>query len=221
MRILRILFAVLGMMSFSPALAPALTVLPEDLDSLTADAELIFIGTVTSIRSEGGPTIRSERKPNTIYTYVTFSDLKVVKGTYQQGTMEVRLTGGTVAGETLAIPGMPKFVVGDKDLIFLAGNFRDFCPIVGWGQGRFRIRWDQALRKEVVFDDDNLPIKEIRGNAIVRVESAASLQQGSPGVPDSHVPQGPQLDTQDVDTRLSLDAFIAAIQVKMGILQHK
>ena len=207
MKTLKILCALVGMMVLSPTSTTALTVIPMDLGDLTAEAELIFIGTVTNIRSE--------RKPNTIYTYVIFSELRTVKGIYLQETIEVRLTGGTVAGETLSIPGMPKFIVGDRDLIFLAGNLRYICPIVGWGQGRFKIRWDEAFGQDAVFDDADTPVTGVVGDEIIRAKTAVNLQESSPGVPDSGETPVPQ--AQELETRASLESLIAAIETKMGI----
>lgn len=214
MKTLKTLCALLGMMFFYNLPTFALTVMPMDLRDLTAQAGMIFIGTVTDIRSE--------KDSNTIYTYVTFSDLRVVKGIYLDETIKVRLSGGTVAGETLHIPGMPKFVVGDKDIIFLAGNFRYFCPVVGWGQGRFKIRWDENLRQEVVFDNSNVSVKGIKGNKIIRASTVMSPQNASPGVPDTgeiSAPKAEELEAQRLDKKLSLKNFITVIEREMGVRQ--
>jgi hypothetical protein len=212
MKILKILCVLVGIMLF-PVSTPALTVISMDLRDLTANAELIFVGTVTDI------TIQKE--PKTIYTYVIFSDLRVVKGTYLEKTIKVRLAGGSVAGVTLNIPGMPKFVVGQRNLIFLAGNFHYICPIVGWGQGRFKIRWDGTVAQDVVFDDAGIPIKEVRGNEVIRAKTAVSRPQGSsPGVPDTggaSVSQSQKLESPGLETKVSLQGFIAAIETIMGI----
>lgn len=125
MKVLKILLFLSGMTFLAWSSAYALTVvLPVDLKDLTVNAELIFVGTVSDIRSQ--------KEANKIYTYVTFSDLQLIKGIYLEEIITVRFDGGTVRGETFRIPGMPKFVVGERDLLFLAANFRSVCPIVGW-----------------------------------------------------------------------------------------
>ena len=72
MKALRIMGALVWTMLFSSASSFALTVRQVDLKDLTTKADLIFIGIVT--------TIKTERAPNTIYTYVTFSDLQGSEG---------------------------------------------------------------------------------------------------------------------------------------------
>jgi hypothetical protein len=206
MKTLKILFALAWMTLLSLPSASATTVVPRDLAELTADAEMIFIGTVIDIRSE--------RQNRSIYTYVTFADLRVLKGSHLRRTIEVRLSGGTVAGETLRVFGMPSFVVGEQNLIFLAGNFQFLCPIVGWGQGRFKIRWDEVSRQEVVFDDSDVPVTDIRGKEIVRANKTR-IPRGSPGVPERgmslvHTLQAPE-------TKVSLKSLVSAIETRMGI----
>ena len=107
MRILKILTAVVSITFLSLTSASATTLIPMDLKDLTAKAELIFVGTVINIRSE--------RQTHTIDTYVTFSDLRVLKGSYVAATIEMRLLGGSIAGESVQVYGMPNFVVGEKN----------------------------------------------------------------------------------------------------------
>ena len=204
MKSLRILFA----MFISLTSAFATTLIPMDFQDLTAKAELIFIGTVIDIRSE--------KDIHTIYTHVTFADLRVLKGSDPGATIEVRLSGGTVAGESVHVFGMPEFVVGEKNLIFLAGNTQFICPIVGWGQGRFKVRWDEVSRQEVVFDDRDVPVTEIRGREIVRARRTRNAK-GSPGVPDRGQVVVREVQKQELETRLPLDSFVSAIETRMGI----
>jgi hypothetical protein len=179
-----------------------------DLKDLTAKAELIFVGTVINIRSE--------RQTQTIETYVTFSDLRLLKGSYFAGTIELRLMGGSVAGESVHVYGMPSFVIGEKNLIFLAGNFLNICPIVGWGQGRFKIRWDEAARQEMVFDDSNVPVTEIRGNEILRAKKNKG-SQSSAGLSDKGHALVSEVQQPVSQVPLALKNFVSAIETQMGI----
>jgi hypothetical protein len=186
----------------------ATTLIPMDFQDLTAKAELIFVGTVIDIRSE--------KAANTIYTHVTFADLRVLKGSDPGATIEVRLSGGTVAGETVHVFGMPEFVVGEKNIIFLAGNSQFICPIVGSGQGRFKVRWDEISRQEVIFDDRDVPVTEIRGREIVRAKRTQN-PKGSPGVPDRGVVAIREVQKQEFETKVPLEGFVSAIETRMGI----
>ena len=208
MKTLRMLCALAGIFFMSIATGRATTVLPMNLKDLTVNAELIFGGTVSDIRSE--------KQGNTIYTYVTFSNLQFVKGTHVGPTIEVRLSGGSVADETIEVVGMPNFVLGERNLIFLAGNHRYLCPIVGWEQGRFKIRWDGVSRREVVFDGANDPVTEISGNQIVKGRKAR-LARGFPGVPDSGPAASVDVQQQREEKRaLSLGEFVSAVEKIMG-----
>jgi hypothetical protein len=111
---------------------------------------------------------------------------------------------------------MPEFVVGEKNLIFLAGNLQHICPIVGWGQGRFKVRWDKVSGQEVVFDDSDVPVMEIRGRRIFRAKRTKS-PKSSPGVPETGEVMVPEVQGQAVETRVSLESFISAIETMMGI----
>lgn len=214
MKILRTLCALAAIMFFPPTSALALTVLPMDLKGLTERAELIFVGTAIDIRSA---------KRDTIYTYVTFSDLRIVKGTSLESTIDVRLTGGTVAGESLEVPGMPQFVVGERDLIFLAGNFQYICPIVGWGQGRFKIKRSETSGQEAVFDGAGVRVTGIRGNKVMRPRIFVNPKNSSPGVPDTGeviTRQSQELQTRKSQTAIPLTRFISGIERVMGIRQQ-
>ena len=205
MKRLKLLFALM----FIPLTSAfATTLSPVDFQDLTAKAELIFVGTVIDIRSE--------KAADTIYTHVTFADLRVLKGTEPGATIEVLLSGGTVAGETVHVFGMPEFVVGEKNIIFLAGNSQFICPIVGWGQGRFKVRWDEVSRQEVVFDDRDVPVTEIRGREILRAKRIRS-PKGLPGVPDRGEVVVPEVQKQESEKRVPLESFVSAIETRMGI----
>jgi hypothetical protein len=190
----------------APTPAPATTLIPMDFADLTANAELIFVGTVSDIQAE--------RAVDTIYTHVTFADLHVLKGSHPGEAIGVRLMGGSVGSERVQAFGMPQFVIGERSLIFLAGNFRHVCPIVGWGQGRFKIRWDAHAGQEVVFDDREVPVTAVRDREIVRARKIAE-RRGSPGTPDIGEVIVP--DTPESEPSMSLEAFIRAIETRMGI----
>jgi hypothetical protein len=192
-------------LALAPVAASATTLIPVDFAELTGRAETIFVGTVSDIQVR--------RAAETIFTHVTFSDLRVVKGSHPDGTVQVRLWGGTVDGATVRVFGMPRFVLGETNLVFLAGNGQSACPIVGWGQGRFKVRWDPVSRQELVFDDRDRPVTEIRGEQIIRARPAGR-PRGTPGVPTAGEIVLP--DPAEDDRRVSLESFIQAIQVRMS-----
>ena len=203
MKILTLLYTLAGAVLFSTAAANATTVLPMNLKDLTVGAEIIFVGTVSDIRSE--------KQVNAIYTYVAFSNLQFVKGEHPGTTIEIRLFGGSVGGETIEVLGMPRYVLGERNLIFLAGNYRYICPVVGWGQGRFKIGRDTLSGRQVMLDGVNRPVTEIAGNQIV-TESNARPSRGFPGIPVSGPMPSLHFDhPREQKKPVSLQEFIAFI----------
>ena len=123
----------------------ATTLIAKNFEDLTREADLIFAGTVTDIHSDWANDEESD-----IYTYVTFADLEIISGEHTESFIIIRLSGGTHDGRTVIFLGMPEFELGDRDLIFLSGNFVEMCPIVGWGQGYFQVKYDEKLGEYLI-----------------------------------------------------------------------
>ncbi len=131
----------------------ALTVVPRTFGELVARADTVFRGTVVAKDS----LWVGDGKTRHIATRVTFLVGETYKGTAAaQQTLE--FVGGTVGGTTLEIPGVPRFEVGQDAVLFVVGNGKQFCPLVGIQQGRFHVVKDAATGNEHVFTDDGLPV---------------------------------------------------------------
>jgi hypothetical protein len=135
--------------------AQATTVIPPTFDQLVTDAEFIFQGNVTDVRSqwigEGG-----QRQ---IVTYVTFKVEDAVKGS-PGANYTIRMLGGTVGDITMAISDAPQFKVGDKDILFVEHNGTQFIPLVGIMHGRFHVERDQS-GQEVVTTNEGETVKSV------------------------------------------------------------
>lgn len=83
------------------------------------------------------------------HTFVTFSIERLLKGRSTAGdSITLRFLGGPDGrGNVLAIAGVPRFRVGDRDILFVKGNGTELCPLLGFEQGRLRV-----VRGEL-FDD--------------------------------------------------------------------
>jgi hypothetical protein len=118
--------------------APATTLLPLDLDALTAAADRVFMGRVLAVRSgrdaKGLPV-----------TWTTFAVDAALKGAPAK-TIEIKQLGVETPladGGVFHIPALPSYRVGDEVILFLHPESREgFTSPVGFGQGRFRIRRD-------------------------------------------------------------------------------
>jgi hypothetical protein len=145
-----------------------MVVVRRDFPELVGRAEQIFAGTVTDVRD-------SRDETGTPYTYVTFGDLTVVKG--DVGTsFTLRLYGGGAGDVGVYVPDMPAFTVGERAVLFVAGNGRAVCPLVGVWQGRFHVRRDEARGMDVVEDSDSRRVVGRTGRDLRRVERGTTAE---------------------------------------------
>jgi hypothetical protein len=162
------------------------TVVPPTFDELVSQAEVIFQGAVTDVRSEWAGAGAQRH----IVTYVTFRVEEGFKGNVG-ATYSVRLLGGTVGGETMEVTDTPKFNVGDRDILFVENNGSQFVPLVGISHGRFRVDRDQTTGRDVVRTNDRAPLSDV--SQLGKNERAANV--GRP---------------------LSIDEFKSAIRTKLA-----
>jgi hypothetical protein len=133
----------------------ATTVIPPTFNELVDEADAIFQGSVTSVKSEWV----GEGAQRHIMTYVTFKVDQTIKGDVGS-EYTLRMLGGTVDGETMAVSDAPKFEVGNKDILFVQNNGTQFIPLVGIMHGRFHVRTDQTGR-EVVAKNNGETLKSL------------------------------------------------------------
>jgi hypothetical protein len=112
--------------------ASATIVVAKDFAALCAEADLIFIGTVSRLESRW-----SDPSRQAIETLVTFDDLTWLRGA-EQSSITLRFGGGEVDGLREEIAGAPRFVVGERRVIF-AREGRFVSPVVGFDQGAMRV----------------------------------------------------------------------------------
>jgi hypothetical protein len=148
----------------------ATTVIAPSFDELVDQAEVIFQGNVTDVKSQWV----GEGAQRCIVSYVTFKVQDAVKGAAGQ-SYTIRMLGGTVDGETMGVADAPTFKVGDNDILFVQNNGSQFVPLVGIMHGRFHVQQDQSGR-EVVTNNENEPVKNV---ATLGKESAASASESN------------------------------------------
>jgi hypothetical protein len=153
----------------------ATTVIPPTFDELVGQAEFIFQGEVTDVRSQWV----GEGAQRRIVSYVTFSVEDAVKGT-PGGTYTLRMLGGTVDGETMEVSESPKFKAGDRDIIFVQNNGSQFIPLVGIMHGRFHVQKDDQTGREIVTTNEREPLKDVSKLGKDEHATAAASQALSP-----------------------------------------
>src|SRR5215470_4953837 len=146
----------LTLIGFAVVRSTATTVIPPTFEQLVQQAELIFQGTVTDVKSvwEGQGAQRH------IDTYVTFQVADSVKGN-AGSSYTIRMLGGTVGEETMMVTDTPKFNVGDREILFVEHNFDQFVPLVGISHGRFHVQSDRETGRDIVVNSEGEPVRDL------------------------------------------------------------
>jgi hypothetical protein len=146
----------LALIGFALVRITATTVIPPTFEQLVQQAELIFQGTVTDVKSiwEG------EGAQRHIDTYVTFQVADSVKGD-AGSSYTIRMLGGTVGDETMMVTDSPKFSVGDREILFVEHNFDQFVPLVGISHGRFHVQSDKETGRDIVVNAEGEPVRDV------------------------------------------------------------
>ena len=162
----------LGIEAWAARPVDALVVVQRSFQDLVGRAEQIVAGTVTSI-------LQAQDESGAPATFVTFSDLTVLKGDVGD-TLTLRLYGGSGDGVVSRIPDLPAFTSGERAVIFVAGNGRDVCPLVGVWQGRFRVHFDATRGTDVVETNDRTPVTGVAGGALVHASGGGAAGGAAP-----------------------------------------
>jgi hypothetical protein len=139
------------------AFARATTVEPPTFTELVAEAESIYRGEVKTVQSRRVTTPTGD---SVIKTFVTFAVERTLKGTAQSEVV-LEFLGGTVGDDRLEVGGMPKFNVGQREIVFVQKNGTQFCPLVRVMHGRYRVEREAATGREYVARDNRVPLTDV------------------------------------------------------------
>jgi hypothetical protein len=151
------------------ATAVATSVIARSFHDLAVEADGVFAGTVTDVRS-----YRSDR--GHIRTAVRFGELRwLVAPPAAAGATdaekELHFAGGRLGEIAEVVGGMPQFTVGQRVVIF----YRDTetaSPIVGFHQGCFGLRAGDA-GADTVFTADHRPVLAVEAGELVAGDAGA------------------------------------------------
>ena len=171
--------ALLRSLSFACAVAlataplGATSVTPPTFTQLTSRAEAIFRGEVTTLRTE----LITRGESRAIFTYVTFRIQEILKGTVPASasadhTVTLEFLGGTVGELTMDVAGMPRFSVGQTELLFVEKNGQHICPLVAMMFGRYRIQRHATTGAEFIARDNGAPLTSTDDIALPMVAAA-------------------------------------------------
>jgi len=149
----RYLLAGLAMgLSFLPRL-PATTVEAPDFDSLISQSDYVVRAVVKSATAEW----REHAGQLYIGTRVELEVREVIKGV-PPSPLVLDLIGGRIGEDELAIQGMPKFQVGDENVLFVHGENRKMLPLVAMMHGVYPILRQATSGQEYVLRSNGLPL---------------------------------------------------------------
>ena len=154
-RRIRFLIALLAWLPLSGVQpAHATSYPPLTFGEIVAKADVIFVGDVVDVR----PFTTTFRGETVVKTRVVFSVRDAVWGT--ASSLEIlEFLGGEVGDLELAVAEMPRFVVGERRVIF-SYRKRSINPVVGFTQGALRVQPD-AAGVERVLSLERIPVARV------------------------------------------------------------
>ena len=142
------------------------TVVKMDIDDLTKRSDVAVVGKVDSISNQNQGDY-----PETLF-HVTV--LETFYGSEEMTDVTLCLPGGPAGnGLTTFVPGMPKFKVGEKVVLFLVlDQDRGVAVPTGLEQGVFRVRTNPDTKEEYVVNQTvDLKLNTIGSSAGQKIKS--------------------------------------------------
>lgn len=155
------LFVLVGL--FSATMVQATTILPMSLEELTRRSDSILVGKVTSV------TYVQNEVTGYPETRTTLAVQNPVYGADNLSEVVVAVPGGpTSNGLVTIIPGMPRFKVDERAILFLVNDKeRGVSFPVGAEQGVYRIKYDTETEKFYVQNQSrDLSVIDLENNVI-------------------------------------------------------
>jgi len=132
---------------------PATTVEAPDIDSLINQSDYVVRAVVKSATAEW----REHAGQRYIGTKVELEIREVIKGS-PPSPLVLDMIGGRVGEDELAIQGMPKFQVGDENVLFVHGEQRKMLPLVAMMHGVYPILREAGSGESYVLRSNGLPL---------------------------------------------------------------
>ena len=152
----------------------AASIIAPTFDTMITRAQSVFVGQTLDVRSRWVSTSAGPA----IVTVVTFKVVRTLKGELGAQT-QLEFLGGTVGDHRLEVPGIPRFRVGDEDVLFVDERGQPVSPVVGFMHGRFRVLEEPRTGRRSVARHDFSPLTSVTeigaSTAAARASSARSM----------------------------------------------
>jgi len=155
-----------------PIFVFATSVVPPDFPQLVNESDYIVHAVVKSVTSEW----REKQGHRHIFTLVELDVREVISGSPPQPLI-LEILGGRVGDEEMVVSGVPRFQVGDEDILFIQGNGQNICPLFAIMHGRYPILKEKDTGREYVARSNTVPLQDTAEVGLPMSEgSAAALQ---------------------------------------------
>ncbi len=186
-RFTRLIVALLALVAAD--FAHATTVTAPTFEELVSEADVIVRARVAAVATRWADSPQGR----VIMTDVTFSVLKNLKGR-AEAQLTLSFLGGELDGQGMRVAGMPRFAPGDVEIVFVAGNRAQFCPLVAMMHGRYRVLTDASNAREYMARNDGVPLES---------ESEVQLPQNQTGIPARMKQVAAALSPEDFEARIA------------------
>ena len=131
-----------------------------DLAAMAEQANLVVVADIAALEHRNTP-IKGEQ--GTIpTTLVTLKIARVLRGAAPQGPLVLRFIGGPDGrGGVLGASGVPMFVAGETNVLFIKANGDLVCPLTNCEWGRFRVHEGR------VYDTHGAPVLAVKKGHVV------------------------------------------------------
>lgn len=133
--------------------AGATTVEAPDFEGLVRSSDYVVRGRVVAVRHE----VREREGRPLPYTLVEVRVAEVIVGNPPE-RLVLSMLGGPLADGELVVEGVPRFTVGDEDILFVQGNGVNFHPLNAVPYGRYPVLFDKQLGREFVARANRVPL---------------------------------------------------------------
>lgn len=133
------------------------------------NSTLIFEGRVSASRAVQKPGSR------VIHTLITFEVLDVLKGDYQDSSIELSFLGGSKGDVTMRVTDLHRPGQGERGIYFVENPSRpQVNPLYGWDQGHYLMKYQPKLGRMVMETRSGKAIYAVESKAVVGVSALSS-----------------------------------------------
>ncbi|MBI2813115.1 MAG: hypothetical protein HYX71_02380 [Opitutae bacterium] len=149
-----------------------------DIDSLISQSDYI----VRAVVKAATPEWREHAGRRYISTKVELEIREVIKGA-PPARLVLDLIGGRIGEEELVVEGLPRFGVGDDQILFVHGEQRKMFPLVALMHGVYPVFRDAKTGQDYVMRSNGRPLYSAQDVSLPMTTPTAAQQQNSAARP--------------------------------------